>query len=82
MSLYMRWPLKKFYTFHHLADFNRNTVSEWTMGFRYGNFTLKLARGKKSLASRRPTARSEILYFIHKYIAYFKTSIYSFSLCH
>ena len=51
MSLYMRWPLKKFYTFHHLADFNRNTVSEWTMGFRYGNFTLKLARGKKSLAS-------------------------------
>ena len=55
MSVYMRWPLKKFYTFHHLADFNRNTVPEWTMGFRYGNFTLKLARGKKSLASHGPT---------------------------
>jgi hypothetical protein len=26
------------------------------VGFRYGNFTLKLAHGKKSLASRGPTA--------------------------
>ena len=26
------------------------------MGFRYGNFILKSARGKKSLASREPTA--------------------------
>jgi hypothetical protein len=26
------------------------------MGFKYGNFTLKLTRGKKSLASRGPKA--------------------------
>ena len=38
--------------FHHLVDSYRNTISEWTVDFRYGNFTLKLARGKKSLASR------------------------------
>ena len=51
MSLYMRWPLRNFYTFNHLFDSYRNTISEWAVGFRYGNFTLKLARGKKSLAS-------------------------------
>ena len=48
--------IEKFYTFHHLVDSYRNTISEWAMGFRYGNFTLKLAREKKSLASRGPTA--------------------------
>jgi hypothetical protein len=52
MSLYMRWPLKHFYTFNHMVDSYRNTISKWTVGFRYGNFTLKLAHGKKSLASR------------------------------
>ena len=52
----MRWPLRNFYTFNHLVDSYRNTISERAMGFRYGNFTLKLARGKKSLASRGPTA--------------------------
>jgi hypothetical protein len=31
-----------------LVDSYRNTISEWAVGFRYGNFTLKLARGKKS----------------------------------
>ena len=46
MSLYMRWPLRNFYTFHHLVDFYRNTIPEWAVGFRYGNFTLKLAHGK------------------------------------
>ena len=51
-----KWPLRNFYTFHHLVDSYRNTISEWAVGFRYGNFTLKLARGKKSLASRGPTA--------------------------
>ena len=56
MSLYMRWQLRNFYTFHHLVDSYRNTIYEWAVGFRYGNFTLKLARGKKSLASRGPTA--------------------------
>ena len=39
-----------------LVNSYRNTISEWAMGFRYGNFTLKLARGKKSLAFRGPTA--------------------------
>ena len=52
MSLYMQWPLRNFYTFHHLVDSYRNTISEWAVCFRYGNFTLKLAREKKSLASR------------------------------
>jgi hypothetical protein len=40
-----------------------NTIYEWAMGFRYGNFfitwveiTLKLAHGKEKLTSRRPTA--------------------------
>ena len=37
---------------YHLVDSYRNTISKWAVGFRYGNFTLKLARGKKSLASR------------------------------
>jgi hypothetical protein len=46
MSLYMRWPLRNFYTFHHLVDSYRNTISKWALGFKYGNFTLKLARGK------------------------------------
>ena len=56
MSLYMRWPFRNFYTFNHLVDSYRNKISEWAVGFRYGNFTWKLARGKKSLASRGPTA--------------------------
>jgi hypothetical protein len=47
----MRWPLRNFYTFNHLVDSYRNTISEWAMGFRYGNFTLKLAREKKSIFS-------------------------------
>ena len=47
MSLYMQWPLRNFYTFIHLVYSNRKTISKWTVGFRYGNFTLKLARGKK-----------------------------------
>ena len=28
MSLYIQWPLRNFYTFHHLVDFYRNTISE------------------------------------------------------
>jgi hypothetical protein len=48
--------LRNFYTFNHLVDSYRNTISEWAVGFSYGNCTLKLARGKKSLASRGPTA--------------------------
>jgi hypothetical protein len=63
MSLYMRWPLRNFYTFHHLVDSYRNTISEWALGFCYGNFTLKLASGKKSLASRGPTALARGLIF-------------------
>ena len=57
MSLYMRWPLRNFYTFHHLVDSYRNTISEWAVGFRYRNFTLKLARGKKSLAREKASAK-------------------------
>ena len=49
MSLYMQWPLRNFYTFNHLVDSYRNTIVEWAMGFSYGNFTLKLARGKPCL---------------------------------
>ena len=56
MSVFMQWPLRNFYTFNHLDDSYRNAISEWAEGFRYGNFTLKLARGKKSLASCGPTA--------------------------
>ena len=63
MSLYMQWPLSNFHTFHHLDDSYRNTISEWAVGFRYGNFTLKLACGKKNLASRRPTALGRIRFF-------------------
>ena len=37
--------LKIFYTFHHLVDSYRNTISEWAMGFRHGNFASKLVRG-------------------------------------
>jgi hypothetical protein len=37
--------LKNVYTSHHLVDSYRNTISEWAVGFRYQNFTLKLARG-------------------------------------
>ena len=51
----MRWPLRKFYTFNHLVDSYRNTLSKWAVGFRYENFTLKLARWKKRLASCGPT---------------------------
>ena len=43
----MRWPLRNFYTFYHLVDSYRNTISKWAVGFGYGNFTLKLARGKQ-----------------------------------
>ena len=39
------------------------TISEWAVGFRYGNFTLKLALGKKSLASRGPTALGRQAFF-------------------
>jgi hypothetical protein len=48
MSLYMRWPLRNFYTFNHLVDSYRNTISEWAVGFRYRNFTLKSALGPKA----------------------------------
>ena len=51
MSLYIRWPLRNFNTFHHLVDSYRNTISKWAVGFRYQNFTSKLAHGNKSLAS-------------------------------
>jgi hypothetical protein len=40
----------------HLVDSYRNTISKWAVDFRNGNVTLKLARGKKSLASHGPTA--------------------------
>jgi len=40
-----------------LVDSYRNTISEWAVGFRYENFTLKLARGKKSLAISIPETR-------------------------
>ena len=49
---YMQWTLRNVYTFHHLVDSYRNAISKWAMRFRDGNFNLKLARGKKSLASR------------------------------
>ena len=39
----MRWPLRNFYTFNHLVDSYRNTISEWAVCFRYGNFTLAQA---------------------------------------
>ena len=51
MSLYMQWPIRNFYIFNHLVNSYKNTISEWAVGFRYENFTLKLARGYKSLAS-------------------------------
>jgi hypothetical protein len=54
MSLYKPLPLRNFYTFDHLVDSYRNTISSLAAGFRYGNYTLKLACGKKSLASHRP----------------------------
>ena len=66
MRLYMHWPLRNFYTFHHLVDSYRNTISEWTVGFRYGNFTLKLARGlifggeEISVPETRPIRKSYI----------------------
>ena len=52
MILCMRLPLRYFYTFSSLDGL----LQEWAVDFRYGNFTLKLARGKKSLASHGPTA--------------------------
>ena len=76
MSLCMQWPLRNFYTFHHLFDSYRNTISKWAVGFRYGNFTLKLARGKRSLFFLRTnfwrwrnfhtwnSTHSKILYFL------------------
>ena len=54
--LYMRWPLRNFYTFDHVLDSYRNTIFEWAVGFRYDNITVKLVLGKKNLACRRPTA--------------------------
>ena len=36
MSLCMQWPLRNFYTFHHLFDSYRNTISKWAVGFMYG----------------------------------------------
>jgi hypothetical protein len=47
----MGWPLRNFYTFNYLVDSYRNTISEWAVDFRYGNFTLKSVHGKKSIAS-------------------------------
>jgi hypothetical protein len=41
--------LINFYTFNHLVDPYRNTISKWAVGFRYGNFTIKLAMGRKVL---------------------------------
>ena len=40
-----------------MVDSYRNTISEWAVGFRYGNFTLKLARGKKSLVWAKASAK-------------------------
>ena len=40
----------------------RNTISEWAVCFRYGNFTLKLAHGKKSLISCGPTALGRLAF--------------------
>ena len=49
MGLYMRWPLRNFYTFNHLVDSYRITISEWAVAFRqYGNFTLKLDLGRQA----------------------------------
>ena len=39
--IYMRWPLRNFYTFNRLVDSYRNKISEWAVGFRYGKFTSK-----------------------------------------
>ena len=66
MSLYMRWPLRNFYNFNHLVDSYRNTISEWVVGFRYGNFNLKLACGlifggeEISIPENRPIRKSYI----------------------
>ena len=38
--------IEKFLYLYHLVDSHSNTISECAVGFRYGNFTLKLARGK------------------------------------
>ena len=35
----MRWPLRNFYTFNHLVDSYRNTISEWAVGFREASFS-------------------------------------------
>ena len=40
--LYMQWPLRNFYTFHHLVDFYRNTISEWAFGMGSGFQVWKL----------------------------------------
>jgi hypothetical protein len=70
MSLYMRWPLRNLYTFNHLVDSYRNTISEWAVGFRHGNFTLKLARGlifggeEISIPETRPIRKSYISHII------------------
>ena len=39
--------IEKFLYLKPLVDFNRNTISEWAVGIRCGNFILKLARGKE-----------------------------------
>ena len=41
--------IEKLYTFNHLVDSYRNTISEWAVGFRYGNFTLKLIFGGEEI---------------------------------
>jgi hypothetical protein len=47
----------------------RNTISEWAVGFKYGNFTLKLTCGKKSLASRGPKAlRKQAFLHVGKFL--------------
>ena len=54
------------YTFNHLVDSYRNTISELAMGFRYVNLTLKLARGlifggeEISIPETRPIRKSYI----------------------
>ena len=44
MSLYMRWPLRNFYTFNYLVESYRNTISKCAVGFMYiRKFHLKIS---------------------------------------
>ena len=63
----MRYILRFFLTRqieaqNHLVKSYRNKISEWAVGFRYGNFTLKLARRIFSLESEE----TQIFYFNDK----------------